>query len=96
MAQPACTQENANYVLHDEGGNETGVYLIPKIYIMLFKGTYILFLNYLLFGITHGGPSREDSLGIMVASRGLQLLCQGPVRGDRSEATRTCWEVHVI
>lgn len=62
---------------------------------MLFKGTSSLFFYYLIFGIIHGDPSWEGSLGIPGQNCQLERLQQGPGNGKGDEATRAGWHVHM-
>lgn len=63
--------------------------------IMLFKGTSSLFFYYLIFGIIHGDPSWEGSLGIPGQNCQLERLQQGAGNGKGEEATRAGWHVHM-
>lgn len=70
-------------------------YFRKYIIIMLFKGTSSLFFYYLIFGIIHGDPSWEGSLGIPGQSCQLERLQQGAGNGKGDEATRAGWHVHM-
>lgn len=59
---------------------------------MPFKGIYSLFLNDSLFGIIHGDPAEEGSVGILVASEAgfsASVVAEGPVKGRGDGATQS-------